>query len=119
MAQLGRAATADDILIELHGRRLGIVGDGQSGDPSAIVLDGQVVASKRNPIMKIATSLSGAGAVTLTGAVVGDAVISVTDQSSDADVTSSFEGTISVAGQIQQNASTSGHAVYVVAFPRS
>ena len=122
MAQLGRAATADDVLIWEHGRRFGILGDGQAGDPSGLVLDGKVVASNRMAvpfIVKAVTSLSGAGAVTLANTVPGDTVVSVTDLSSDSDVSASFESTISVAGQIQQTASTSGHQVLVIVYPRS
>lgn len=115
------ANIADKVLLWIHGRRLGLLGDGQTGgsNSSAIVVDDKVVATTRAPILKIATSLSAAGAVTLAGTVVGDDVISVTDMSSDADVTSSFESTITVAGQIQQTVSTSSHAVLVFVRPQS
>lgn len=123
MAQLGRAAKADDVLVWEHGRRLGVAGDGQSGNPSAIVLDGSVVASNRlatgNMLIKALLSLSAAGAVTFANVQPGDTVVSVTDLSSGADVTSSFETTISVAGQIQQSVSTSGHQVLAAVQLRS
>src|ERR1700704_3255115 len=106
------ASIADQVLYWIHARRLGLTSDGQGTQSSAaLVLDGVPVASTRAPILKIATSLSGAGAVTLAGTVVGDKVVSVTDMSGDSDVTANFESTITVAGQIQQTVSTSGHAV--------
>lgn len=106
MSKLTRAATADDILVSLHGRRFGIVGDGQSGDESCLILDGKVIASGRGGIKIAQVASNGVGPVTLTGAVVGDAVDSVVNLSTPGDVTSSFESTISVAGQIQQTAVT-------------
>jgi len=122
MGQLGRAATDQDILISEHGRRFGIVGDGASGNPSALILDNKVVASNRltTPfIAKCVASLSAAGAVTLTGTQPGDTVVSVTNITTPGDVSSSFESTISVAGQIQQTASTSSNQVLVIVQPRS
>jgi hypothetical protein len=122
MTQLGRAATSDDVLIWEHGRRFGIVGDGQSGDPSALMLDGKVVASNRMTVPFIAKALasgSGAGALTLANAQPGDTVVSVTNLTTPGDVSASFEATISVAGQIQQLSSTSGNQVLVIVFPRS
>jgi hypothetical protein len=124
MAQLGRAATNDDVLVWEHGRRLGIVGDAQSGDPSALILDGQVVASNRMTVPFIAKAVlghNGAGAVTLAGTVIGDTVVSATNLTTPGDVTASFEATISVAGQIQQTAVTNLSAAQVlfVVFPRS
>ncbi len=136
MGLLARAATADDVLLWLHGRRIGILGDGEfqgaanpgttTGHNSALVLDGQCVASNRMsvPFIQTAvTSLSAAGAVALGGAganaAVGDTVVSVIDCSSFTDVSADFESTISVAGQIQQKTSTSGHQVLVTIFPRS
>jgi hypothetical protein len=122
MTQLGRAATSDDVLIWEHGRRFGIVGDGQSGDPSALILDGKVVVSNRMAVPFIAkalTSGAGAGALTLANTQPGDTVVSVTDLSSDADVSANFEATISVAGQLQQLTTTSSHQVFVIVYPRS
>lgn len=103
---LGRAAKADDVLVSIHARRLGIVGDGLSGDTSALLLDGKVIGTGRNRIVVCQTASNGAGAVTLTGAVIGDTVENVTNITTQGDVTSSFEATISVAGQIQQTAAT-------------
>jgi hypothetical protein len=121
MAQLGRAMTADDVLVWEHGRRLGVAGDGQSGDPSALVLDGKCVASNRlagSHIVKAVTGVSPAGAVTLAGAVVGDTVLGVVDLSTPGDAASKFEATISVAGQIQQT-TASTDVFLVVIQPRS
>ncbi len=69
----------------------------------------------------VATGLSAAGAVTLAGAVVGDTVLKVYDQAVAVwvDVTSSFESAISVAGQIQETASVSGHGIIVFLQPGS
>lgn len=120
MSQLGRAATSDDVLIWEHGRRLGIVGDGQSGNPSALMLDGKVIASNRvstGIIVKAVTAIA-AGAITLTGAAVGDTVVSCTDLSTAGDGSSKFETTISVANQIQQ-LSASTDVFLVVVVPRS
>jgi len=112
----------DKVLLWMHGRRLGIVGDGQSS--TVLVLDGKAIGSTRSgptAIPLLATSGSGAGAVTLTGAVVGDNVQKVYDQNAAnwVDVTSSFEGTITVANQIQQTASTSGHLIIVFLQPQT
>lgn len=116
---MGIANIADQVLLWLHGRRLGILGDGQTNTNSAIVLDEKVVATTRTPILKVFTSLSAAGAVTVAGAVVGDNVISVTNLTTDADVSSSFETTVTVAGQLQQKASTSAAPVLVYIQPQS
>jgi hypothetical protein len=109
MAQLGRAATNNDVLIWEHGRRLGIVGDGQSGDPSVLMLDGNPIASNRLGaglpfIIAIAAGSNGVGAITVTGAVGGDTVVAVENLSTPAVVArgTSFEATVSVAGQVQQ-----------------
>ncbi len=123
MAALGRAATSDDVLIWEHGRRFGIGGDGQSGDPSFLMLDGKVIGSNRltggSTFIKAVTGLSAAGAVTLTGAAVGDVVVSVTNLTTPGDASSSFETTITVANQIQETASVSGATVLVVLSARS
>lgn len=115
------------------GRRLAISGDNvanygnNSVKSTALVLDGKAVASTRPQYQKIVTSLSAAGAVTLAAATsgataeVGDLVVSVLDMNAApfVDVTSSFEATISVQGQIQQTASTSSHSVLVTLQPLS
>lgn len=49
---------------------------------------------------------NGAGAVTFTGAAVGDTVLTVGNVTLGTDVTSSFESTITVVNQIQQSAAT-------------
>lgn len=114
---------SDNVLVWFHGRLLGKVGDARpSGGSAVLVLDGIPVATTRGgpgAIPLIATSLSAAGAVTLTGAVVGDNVQKVFDTSAWTDVTSSFESTISVAGQVQQTASTSSHVVQIFLQPQS
>jgi hypothetical protein len=124
MAQLGRAATDQDILVSEHGRRFGIIGDGAAGDPSALMLDGKVIASNRltTPfIAKIITGINGAGAVTLAGTQPGDTVVSVTDlNGTPSDTSANFEATITVAGQIQELNSTPGtHACLAIVWPRS
>lgn len=123
MAQLGRAATSDDVLVWEHGRRLGFGGDGQSGDPSFLMLDGKVVASNRLTKGFIVTAITGVSAgasIALTGAVVGDTVVGAVDLTTPAtgDVSSKYESTISVAGQIQQ-LSASTDVALVVVIPRS
>jgi len=100
----------NQVLLWLHGRRLGIYGDGQTSQNSSLVLDGVAIGSSRtgaNSLKGSATTLSGAGAVTLAGTLVGD-IVELVINTSLVDVTSSFESTISVAGQIQQTVSTGG-----------
>jgi hypothetical protein len=106
---------SDKVIFWIHGRRLGIFGDGQASNNSSLVLDGVVVGSSRTgaaPLLAIATGLSAAGAVTVTGTLVGDTVTVVLDMNAApfVDVTSSFEATVSVAGQVQESASVSGHS---------
>jgi hypothetical protein len=124
MGQLGRAAASDDVLVWEHGRRHGIVGDGQAGNPSALVLDGKVIASNRVTTVKItavAAGHNGAGAITVAGAVVGDTVMCVVNLSAPALASSSFEATVSVAGQVQQTSASdlSGSTFMFEVFPRS
>ena len=109
MASLGRAAKNDDVLIWEHGRRLGIVGDGQSGDPSVLILDGNPIATNRLGagipfIVAIAAGSNGIGAITVANAVVGDTVVAVENLTTPAVVArgTTFEATVSVAGQVQQ-----------------
>ena len=106
MALPQRALTADDTAVSIHGRRLGLAGDGTPGDTSALLLDGKVVATSRHAIKKVTAGSNGAGPVTLAGTVPGDVVEVVANLTTPGDVTSSFEGTITVAGQIQQTAAT-------------
>ncbi len=97
----------DKVLVWLHGRRLGIFGDGQTTNNSSLVLDGVTVGSTRtgaNSLKACTTGSNGAGGVTVTGTLVGDLVELVVDLSASppADVSSSFETLVSVAGQVQQ-----------------
>lgn len=111
----------DKVLVWIHGRRLGIFGDGQSTNNTSLVLDGVTVGSTRTgaaPLMQVATGLSAAGAVTVPGTLVGDTV-SVVINSSFVDVTSSFESTVSVAGQVQETASVSGAVCLFVVSPQA
>jgi hypothetical protein len=115
---------ADRALIWVHGRRLGIFGDGQSTNNSSLVLDGVAIGSIRTgaaPLLAIATGLSAAGAVTVTGTLVGDTVTLVLDMNAApfVDVTSSFESTVSVAGQVQETASVSGHSCWFFVNPQA
>jgi hypothetical protein len=130
MAQLGRAATYNDVLVSVHGRRLGIVGDGQAGDPSALVLDGSVIASNRLTTPFIAASSlgsNGAGGITIAGTQPGDTVVSalnLTDTGGGPGPTnanSSFEPTVTVAGQVQQTSTSnlSGSWFLFIVWPRS
>lgn len=104
----------DKVLVWLHGRRLGIYGDGQnttSGQPinnASLVLDGVTIGSTRTgatPFRVSAAGLNGAGAITAVGALVGDNVSFVTGPT-NADSGSLFESTISVTGQVQQTSTT-------------
>ncbi len=119
----------DQVLLWLHGRRLGIVGDGEqtntvNATSSLLILDGVPIGSSRFSVTSmplLVTSLSAAGSVALTGAVVGDIVAKVYDLNAAVwvDVTTSFESVISVANAIQQTVSTSGHVLAVYLQPGS
>ncbi len=52
------------------------------------------------------TGHSGAGACTLTGALVGDVVLGVANMTDGGDASASFEGTVTVADQIQQSSAS-------------
>lgn len=133
MGLLGRAATSDDVLLWEHGRRFGIIGDGEfpgqpgtsSGRSSALMLDGFCIASNRMAvpfIVKAANGLNGAGGVAIANTQPGDTVVSVTGLSgASGDASSSFESTVSVAGQVQQTSASnlSGNVYLFVVFPRS
>lgn len=54
-------------------------------------------------MMRVVTGSNGAGAVTLTGAAVGDAVLGVAGLTDTDERTASFEATITVNDQIQQS----------------
>ena len=111
---------ADRVLLWLHGRRLGIRGDGQGPTPaSLLVLDGVSVGSTRsgsNAIKGVASGSNGIGAVTVAGAVVGDNVEFVFDHTDGTDVTSSFQSTVTVAGQVQQTSATNLSAKTLIFF---
>ena len=115
----------NQVLLWLHGRRLGIYGDGQTSQNSSLVLDGVAIGSSRTgaaPLLGVATALSSAvGAVTLTGTLVGDTVTLVLDMAVApfVDVTSSFESIVSVAGQVQETASVSAHVLLFFVNPQS
>lgn len=100
------ASLATRVLVWLHGMRLGIMGDALNGSSSGLVLDGVMIAGTRPDIVITELGRNGVGTLALAGAVVGDNVLNVTNLSTPGDVTSSFESTISVAGQIQQTAVT-------------
>ena len=57
---------------------------------------------------------NGAGALTLTGAKVGDTVVAIADLTTPGDLQSSFETTVSVAGQIQQSSASNLSAVEIL-----
>lgn len=124
------ALTADNVLLWIHGRRIGLLGDDQGDNvPSGtagLVVDGVVfgvnLPSGRGLIQQLQSTTTGsAGSVTLTGSAVGDRVLSVIDTTTGANLTSVFEATISVANQIQQTGSggTNTNAVLVTLQPQS
>ena len=112
MASYSYSSLADKVLLWLHGRRLGIKGDGQgpvSSESDLLVLDGVAIGSTRsgpNSIKAVASGSNGAGPVTVAGAVVGDLVEFVLDLTDATDVTSSFQSVVTVAGQVQQTSAT-------------
>lgn len=75
-------------------------------------------------VMVLQAGKNGTGALALTGTAVGDAVLSVinvTDGGASADVSSSYETTITVENQIQQSAATdfsTSTLIFTVARPR-
>jgi hypothetical protein len=97
------ALTQDNVLLWLHGRRLGLVGDGSFSASTGALIDGQLVGSKRGPVVsQLATGNNGAGSIGFAAAVDGDVVLLALDLTTPANVTSSFEGVISIASQIRQ-----------------
>lgn len=99
----------DKVLLWLHGRRFGIKGDGGLGSDNTLVLDGAAIGSTRsgpNAIKRVAAGSNGAGAITITGAKVGDNVEIVINLSTPADASSSFETTVTIAGQVQQTSAS-------------
>lgn len=126
MSNYSFSSIADKVLLWLHGRRLGIRGDGQGPLSSAgdvLVLDGVAVGSTRsgcNPLKVVAAGSNGTGAVTVAGVKVGDLVEMVL-QSNFTDASASFESTASVAGQVQQTSTSnlSGNTYLFLVQPQS
>lgn len=109
----------DKVLLWLHGRRLGIKGDGAGGSNNTLVLDGVAVGSTRsgpNSIKFFSVGNNGAGNVTVTGVLVGDNVEFVLNLTDGADATSSFEATVSVAGVVKQTSASDLSAKKLVFF---
>ncbi len=101
------AATQDNVLLWIHGRRLGLVGDGSFSAASGLMVDSQLVGSKRGPVVsQLALGSNGIGNVPFPAAVDGDVVLFALDLTTPANVTASFEAVISTAGQIRQTAAT-------------
>jgi len=97
------ALTPDNVLLWLHGRRVGLVGDGSFSASSGLMVDGQLVGARRGPVVsQLATGANGVGSVAFPTAVDGDAVLLALDLTTPANVTASFEAVISTAGQIRQ-----------------
>jgi hypothetical protein len=97
------ALTPDNVLLWLHGRRVGLVGDGSFSPSSGLMVDGQLVGAKRGPVVShLAPGSNGIGNVAFPAAVDGDVVLLALDLTTPANVTSSFEAVISAAGQIRQ-----------------
>jgi hypothetical protein len=102
----------DKVLLWIHGRRLGILGDGSgplSSERDIVVLDGIAIGSTRsgpNPIKGVAAGSNGAGAITVAGTKVGDNVEIVVNLSTPADASASFESMVTVAGQVQQTSAS-------------
>lgn len=95
----------DKVLLWLHGRRFGILGDSYGSDAALALLDGVAVGSTRsgpNAIKVVSAGVAAAGPVAIAGAVVGDNVEIVVCLNTPADASANFESTVSVAGQVQQ-----------------
>jgi hypothetical protein len=104
----------DKGLLQIHGPRLSIIGDGAAASPGVLLVDGIPVANKRsgpNSLKLVAAgaaaATTGSGGIAFTGVKVGDSVEMVINLTTPADATSSFESTISAAGYIQQTSSSS------------
>ena len=99
-----------------------MTGDGLSGVNSNLMVDGNVVAASRGPtLVGVAAGSNGAGSITVTGAAVGDKVNAVTNLTTPALATSSFEATVSVANQVQQTSASnlSGSTYQFILVPQS
>ncbi len=97
--------------ISIHGRRLGLVGDGVS--VKGLLFDGRFF-SARAGLKKVMVGRNGAGVVALVGAKVGDSVSLVANLSTPGDGAALFESTITVADQIQQVSATNLSAVQFI-----
>lgn len=116
------AVTQDNVLLWLHGRRVGLVGDGSFSATSGLLVDGQLVAAKRGAtVYQLATGNNGAGSIAFPNAADGDIVLFALDLTTPANVTSSFETVISTAGQIKQTsaANLSGKNIFFHVQPAS
>lgn len=94
----------DRVLLWMHGRRLGLIGDGQSSSTNGLTVDGTLVGSSRTgctPYPVSAAGVAAAGPVTVANALVGDNVFWVMGPT-NADASASFATTVTVAGQVQQ-----------------
>jgi hypothetical protein len=97
------ALTPDNVLVWLHGRRVGLAGDGSFSASSGLLVDGQLLGARRGPVVsQLAPGSNGAGSVAFPAAVDGDVVLLALDLTTPANVTASFEAVISTAGQIRQ-----------------
>jgi len=113
----------DKVRLWLHGRIFGILGDFQSTSSNVLVVAGLPVAATRsgpNSLKFSVAGSNGAGAITTAGTKVGDSVEFVMGPT-NADATSSFEATVSVAGQVQQTSASnlSGNQYVVFVQPTS
>jgi hypothetical protein len=116
------ALTQDNVLLWTHGRRLGLVGDGTFSASTGLLVDGQLVASKRGAaVFQLAAGSNGTGSVAFPAAVDGDVVLFALDLTTPANVASSFESVISVAGQIKQTSASnlSGKNIFFIVAPAS
>jgi hypothetical protein len=116
------ALTQDNVLLWLHGLRLGLVGDGSFSASSGLMVDTVLVGSKRGPaVFQLAPGNNGIGSVTFPSAVDGDIVLFALDLTTPANVSSSFEAVISTAGQIKQTSvsNLSGKNIFFIVQPAS
>jgi hypothetical protein len=116
------ALTPDNVLLWLHGRRLGLVGDGSFSASSGLMVDGQLIGARRGPVVsQLAPGSNGIGSIAFPAAVDGDVVLSAIDLTTPANVTSSYEAVISTAGQIRQTsaANLSGKNIWFQIAPAS
>ena len=105
------AFNPDQVLVPIHGRRLGLINDGASG-VTGLNVDGKLVGVGGRTAfvgpfaIKLSLGSNGIGSVAFAGLLTGDLPFSVINLTDGTDVTSSFESTISIAGAIQQTAAT-------------